>query len=99
MDDEMQRVLAMTPAARRAELRAAGVDVDGIGERLDAVRRSFQAGGDADGPRWRPAHHTHALGWIALTLLAALGAATTVGLLARHVVGPHGRVFETASPP
>jgi hypothetical protein len=99
VDDEMQRVLAMTPSARRSELRATGVDVDAMVERLDGVRRPFQVA-ERDSADWRPAPPAHALGWIALTLLAALGAATTVGLLARHVVGPHGgRAFETASPP
>jgi hypothetical protein len=44
LDDEMERVLAMTPEERRRELEAAGVDLVEVRAAADAVHEKMQGG-------------------------------------------------------
>jgi hypothetical protein len=55
-DDEMESVLAMTPEERRAELRAAGFDLEAGNAKADALRAATLAASGAVTPirRWRP---------------------------------------------
>jgi hypothetical protein len=59
-DEEMERVMAMTPEQRRADLEAAGVDMkelhakaDAMHERLVQAAAEAKAGGTAEEPRLR----------------------------------------------
>jgi hypothetical protein len=55
-DDEMESVLAMTPEERRAELRAAGFDIEAGNAKADALRAATLAASGSVTPirRWRP---------------------------------------------